>query len=72
MKKALVFAGGGSKGAYQLGAWKALEELGERFQIATGTSIGSINAAFYVQHDFAAAEKKLRNPEKWIVSGGFL
>lgn len=57
MKKALVFAGGGSKGAYQIGAWKALEELGERYQIATGTSIGSINAAFYVQHDFAAAEE---------------
>ena len=29
MKKALVFAGGGSKGAYQIGAWKALEELGD-------------------------------------------
>ncbi len=56
-KKAIVFAGGGSKGAYQLGVWKALEELGEHFDIATGTSIGSINAAFYVQKDLAAAEK---------------
>ena len=55
MKKAIVFAGGGSKGAYQVGAWKALNELGEEFQIACGTSIGSINAAFYVQHDFDAA-----------------
>ena len=54
-RKAIVFAGGGSKGAYQAGAWKALEELGETFDIATGTSIGSINAAFYVQHDFEAA-----------------
>ncbi len=57
IKKAIVFAGGGSKGAYQLGAWKALEELGEHFDIATGTSIGSINAAFYVQKDFHEAEK---------------
>ncbi len=57
VKKAIVFAGGGSKGAYQLGAWKALEELGEYFDIATGTSIGSINAAFYVQKDFSEAEK---------------
>ncbi len=57
VKKAIVFAGGGSKGAYQLGAWKALQELGESFDIATGTSIGSINAAFYVQNDFAEAEK---------------
>lgn len=56
-KKAIVFAGGGSKGAYQLGAWKALNELGEHFDIATGTSIGSINAAFYVQNDFEEAEK---------------
>ncbi len=56
-KKAIVFAGGGSKGAYQLGAWKALNELGETFDIATGTSIGSINAAFYVQNDFSEAEK---------------
>ena len=30
MKKAIVFAGGGSKGAYQVGAWKALNELGEK------------------------------------------
>ena len=57
IKKAIVFAGGGSKGAYQLGAWKALEELGESFDIAAGTSIGSINAAFYVQKDFLFAEK---------------
>lgn len=56
-KNAIVFAGGGSKGAYQLGVWKALNELGESFSIATGTSIGSINAAFYVQNDYAAAEK---------------
>lgn len=55
MKKAVVFAGGGTKGAYQIGAWKALDELGESFDIATGTSIGSINAGFYVQHDYAAA-----------------
>ncbi|MDR1629636.1 MAG: patatin-like phospholipase family protein [Oscillospiraceae bacterium] len=55
MKKALVFAGGGSKGAYEYGAWKALEEMGLEFDIVTGTSIGSINAALYVQHDFDAA-----------------
>ncbi len=54
-KKAIVFAGGGSKGAYQAGAWKALEELGETFDIAAGTSIGSINAALYVQGDCEAA-----------------
>lgn len=55
MKKAIVFAGGGSKGAYEYGVWKALRELGEEFELAVGTSIGSINAGFYVQDDFEAA-----------------
>ena len=54
-RKAIVFAGGGSKGAYQAGAWKALDALGETFDIAAGTSIGSINAALYVQGDVDAA-----------------
>ena len=60
-KKAIVFAGGGSKGAYQAGAWKALEALGETFDIAAGTSIGSINAAFYVQGDLDAAYEMWSN-----------
>ncbi len=63
MKKAICFAGGGSKGAYQLGAWKALNELGESFDIATGTSIGSVNAAFYVQQSFEKAQEMWFNVE---------
>ncbi len=54
--KALVFGGGGARGAYQIGAWRALDELGESFDIVTGTSIGAINAAFYVQGDYQLAE----------------
>lgn len=61
MKKAIVFAGGGSKGAYQIGVWKALNELEESFDIATGTSIGAVNAAFYVQRDYGAAEEMWSN-----------
>lgn len=61
MKQAIVFAGGGSKGAYQIGVWRALNELGESFDIATGTSVGSINAAFYVQHDLEAATEMWQN-----------
>lgn len=52
MKKGLVFCGGGSKGAYQMGAWQALEELGLKFDIVTGTSIGCLNAAMYTQSDY--------------------
>ena len=48
MKKkiALVLSGGGALGAYEVGAIKALEEIGYRFDIVTGTSIGAINGAF--------------------------
>ncbi len=52
MKKAIAFSGGGSKGSYQIGAWSALNEFGYEFDIAVGTSIGSINAAFYAQEEY--------------------
>ena len=45
-KIALVLAGGGSLGSYEVGAIEALQELGYRFDIVTGTSIGALNAAF--------------------------
>ena len=45
MKQAIALAGGGTKGAYQVGAWKAMRELGIPFDIVTGTSIGSVTAA---------------------------
>lgn len=41
----LVLAGGGAKGVYQLGAWKAMRELGIKFSAVAGVSIGSINGA---------------------------
>ena len=37
--KALVLAGGGARGSYQVGVWRALIELGWRPQIITGTSM---------------------------------
>jgi len=57
MKRALVLAGGGARGAYELGAWKALSELHIDFQIVTGTSIGAVNGALLVQGDLQLAEK---------------
>lgn len=47
--KALVLSGGGAKGSYQIGVMKALKELKYEPEIVTGTSIGSINGALYVQ-----------------------
>ena len=50
-KIALVLGGGGTKGAYQAGAIKALKELGIEFDLVTGTSIGAMHACMVVQHD---------------------
>ena len=53
MKKALVLAGGGTKGIYQVGVIEALKEIGEDdWSIITGTSVGALNAAMLVQGDF--------------------
>ena len=54
-KYAVALAGGGSKGIYQIGAWKALKELGIEYEAVTGTSIGAINGAFMVQGDLQKA-----------------
>lgn len=51
----LILAGGGAKGAYQIGAWKALIELGIQIEAIAGTSIGAINGAFIAQGDFDKA-----------------
>ena len=45
--RALVLAGGGARGSYQVGVWRALAELGWRPQIITGTSVGSLNGAMF-------------------------
>ncbi len=57
MKRALSLAGGGPRGSYQIGAWKALRELGYTFDIVTGTSIGAINGALIVQDDMETAHR---------------
>ena len=54
---ALVLEGGGAKGAYQIGAMKALIENGFKFNTVIGTSIGAINAAFIAQGDMDKVEE---------------
>ncbi len=56
-KLALVLSGGGSKGAYEIGVYKALKRLHKDIKIVTGTSIGAINGFFIVQKDLRGAEK---------------
>lgn len=51
----LVLAGGGAKGAYQLGAWKAMRELGIKISAVAGVSIGAINGALIAADDYDKA-----------------
>ncbi|MCI9280492.1 MAG: patatin-like phospholipase family protein, partial [Bacilli bacterium] len=60
-KKAVVLSGGGSKGAYQVGVWKALRKLHYRYKIVTGTSVGALNGALMVQRDYFKCLKLWEN-----------
>lgn len=51
----LALEGGGARGAYQIGAFRALTELGFHFDVVAGASIGAINAALIVQGDWEKA-----------------
>ena len=48
MKNALVVSGGGSKGAFAVGAIEVLRENGITFDIVTGTSTGALISPFVV------------------------
>lgn len=54
----LVLCGGGGRGAYQTGVWKALRERGfdSRITAVSGTSVGALNAALFACGDLALAE----------------
>ncbi|MGZ4168837.1 MAG: patatin-like phospholipase family protein [Solirubrobacteraceae bacterium] len=51
---ALVLAGGGARGAYEMGALSVLlpelEQRGQRPRILVGTSVGALNASFLAAH----------------------
>lgn len=49
--RAIVLSGGGGKGAYQAGVYKAIKKLGIEYDIVTGTSIGALNGFLMVQDD---------------------
>jgi NTE family protein len=59
----LVLSGGGAKGAYQAGVFRALRDLGidRRISVVAGTSIGALNGALYVQDDLEQAEALWRS-----------
>lgn len=51
----IALEGGGARGAYQVGVWKALKELGIEYRGVVGTSVGALNGAMMVQGDFEKA-----------------
>jgi NTE family protein len=81
---ALVLSGGGALGAYQAGAYSALEKCGVRPNWIAGTAIGAINAAiiagnlphervirlrqFWRELSKCAATRRPRGPARWAKS----
>lgn len=57
MTYGLVLGGGGSRGSYELGVWKALNELNIEVSAIVGSSIGSINGALFIQGGFNLAKE---------------
>lgn len=50
--QAIVLSGGGGKGAYELGFWRALRKLRIKYDIVTGTSIGALNGLLMAQGEY--------------------
>lgn len=51
----LVLQGGGAKGGYHIGVWKALRELNIDIGAVTGTSVGALNGALIAQNKYKRA-----------------
>ena len=61
----LVLSGGGAKGAYEVGVWKALEDYGitDDITVISGTSVGALNAALFACSNAGEAEKLFQGGE---------
>lgn len=55
----LVLSGGGGKGAYQVGVWKAMQEYGiaQKVTVISGSSVGGLNAALFAMKDISEIEQ---------------
>jgi NTE family protein len=51
----IVLEGGGAKGAYQIGVWKALMEFGVKIKAVAGVSVGALNGALMCMGDYEKA-----------------
>lgn len=57
MEYSLVLGGGGAKGSYEIGVFKALKEMNINISSVYGTSIGALNGAMIIQGDIEKAQK---------------
>ena len=62
-KRALVLAGGGAKGSYQIGVWRALQALDWTPDIITGASVGTLNGCLFTMGKIQEAEDLWRGLE---------
>ncbi|MGN0803325.1 MAG: patatin-like phospholipase family protein [Candidatus Faecivicinus sp.] len=58
---AVVLEGGGARGAYQVGVWRALDEAGIRYNAVAGSSVGALNGAMMAMHRLQQAEDLWKN-----------
>ena len=54
---ALALAGGGARGAYEIGVWDALVQAGISITAVSGTSIGAMNGAFVATGELQRAKE---------------
>ena len=54
-KYAIALEGGGAKGGYEIGVWKALNEIGIQYSAVSGTSVGALNGALMTMREFDKA-----------------
>lgn len=57
----IVLEGGGARGSYQIGAWKALREAGIKIRGISGASVGALNGALICMDDLEKAEEIWEN-----------
>lgn len=57
----IVLEGGGAKGAYQIGVWKALMEFGVKIKAVAGVSVGALNGALICMGDYEKAVSIWKN-----------
>ena len=71
---AIALEGGGAKGAYEIGVWKALEQAGVKYNAVSGTSVGALNGALMAMRDLPRAIDCWSNirPSQVIDLGGVL